>query len=190
MITKEHDRETVSSEEKIQKTDNTQTLETARVSGNMMITAGVIEIIFGILAMFLAALTGVVFTLLLGSVMVVGGIIEVIMSISRNNLARFAVGLISLIAGVFVIAHPLFGLNFLTMLVGIYLAGTGIARLFGKDRPMWTRIAGAFGIILSLIVFASLSTISAVLIGLLVGLNILLDGIITMRVGTDIKQSV
>jgi uncharacterized membrane protein HdeD (DUF308 family) len=94
-----------------------------------------------------------------------------------------------LIAGIIVIAHPVFGLNFLTLALGVYLVAVGIARLFDKEKRTWARVAGAIGIVLGIIVLIYYATLSAWLIGLIVGINIVLGGIISTGVGRDIKKA-
>lgn len=158
--------------------------------GGVLIAAGIIEILFGMAAISAAAFAGVVFALLLGAAILVSGILELIGAVARNNMAGLLLGLIGIAAGILAIANPLFGLAFLTVIIGAYLLGTGLARLFGSGRTGWTRIGGAAGILLGIVVFSSISTISAGLIGLIVGLNIIIDGVLTTDAGMNLRRSI
>ncbi len=191
MITNTQDKvqDKINVDEALQKISRSRLVEATRNAGDTMTAIGIAEIAFGVLAMIVAAFTGIIFTVLLGAAIVVSGTLGIIMSIARNNLARFYIGLIAAAAGVLVIAQPIYGLNFLAILIGLYLLATGITRLFGKEKPLWTRTGGVVGILMSIVVFVNLSTISAPLIGLIVGINIIMDGIVTVRTGTDLRKA-
>lgn len=175
-------------EQELKRINQSQIAKAVGTSGSVLIAAGIIEILFGLAALAASSLTGAIFALLMGTVILVSGVIELISSIARNSLGRFILGLISIIAGALVIAQPLYGLTFLGALIGIYLLATGIARLFGYGRKGWTRVGGVIGIILGIIVLAQLPAISAALIGVLVGINILIDGILTTSTGMELRR--
>jgi len=162
-------------------------VESSENASDLMVAMGITEIVLGLLAMFLASLTGAFFIVLLGAAILVSGILGIITSIAKNNLSRFVVGLVSMGAGVLVIASPQAGLSFLAALIAIYLIVTGLSRLFGKERALLTRLGGILGMVLGIVVLVQLSTISAPLIGLLVGVNILIEGILTIVSGRDLS---
>jgi uncharacterized membrane protein HdeD (DUF308 family) len=177
-------------EQELKRINQAQLQQAVGSSGAVMQAAGILEIIFGIVALAASSLTGAFFAMLLGAAMIVSGVVELVGSVARNNLGRFVLGLIGIVAGALVMAHPLYGLAFLSALIGIYLLGVGIARLFGAGNKGWTRVGGIVGIIFGIYVLAQLSTISAALIGVLVGISILIDGIITTNAGMKLRSMV
>jgi len=144
-------------------------------------TIGTAEIILGILAMFLSRLTGAFFVVLLGVIMAGSGTLGIITSVSLNRLHLFLGSVITLIAGILVIARPDYGLNFLAALIALYLIGTGAVRLFSTTVTNWTKIGGIIAFALGLYVLVRLSAVSATLIGVIVGINIIISGIFTLQ---------
>lgn len=189
MITKEREQQEIRTNDEAPRADHGQLKKERQTSSNTLLTMGIIEIIIGVLAMVTPAFSSIAFVLLLGSALVIGGILEIIASIARSNFVLLFVGAITIVAGFLAIAQPLAGLGFLTFLIASYLVLTGVGRLFGRDRPTWTRVGGAIGIILGIIVFIFFSSISPVLLGIFVGVNLLIDGIIAAQVSLDMRQA-
>jgi uncharacterized membrane protein HdeD (DUF308 family) len=117
-------------------------------------------------------------------------VVQIISSVTRRSWSRFFLGLISLVAGALIIAHPLFNLAFLTLLLGAYFIGSGIARLFESRESSWMVASGILGILLGIIVLAGWPGTSAFTIGLLVGINVLAGGIATTVFGTKLQQRI
>lgn len=164
--------------------------ETVGKASTMLVAAGIFEMLSGVGAVAISSLAGAVFVVLTGAALMASGAFEFISAFARNNLTRFIWGIISMAAGLLVAAQPSIGLNILAAIVSIYLLATGIARMFGTEKKFWTRVGGAIGIILGTIILLRLSTVSAPLIGWLVGINIFINGMITVAAGNELKNAI
>lgn len=161
--------------------------EMRNLSGGI-IALGVIEAIFGIMSIALPYLTATFFVALLGAFILTGGFLQIVNSIVHGSATRFVLGIAAVIGGGLVAAHPVFGLSFLTTLIGLYLVVSGVLRLFSKPRPAWEMIAGIAGIVLGLLVWFGVN--SAVAIGWLVGLYLIVAGIGTWQMGSRLRAAV
>ena len=98
--------------------------EAAKAGGKSMTFFGVIAIILGILAMMMPGLTGVSVVYLLGVIVLVAGIVRMIWAFQAGSLGRgllmFAIGLLTLLAGLALLAHPLFACGVLTIMLAVY----------------------------------------------------------------------
>jgi uncharacterized membrane protein HdeD (DUF308 family) len=188
MVTTVREPGTTTVDEELKRINQSQMQRAAGAAGAVVYAAGIIEIIFGVVALGAASLTGAFFAFVLGAAILVSGIVELIGAVARSNMGRFMLGFIGIVAGALTMAHPLYGLAFLSALLGIYLLGIGIARLFGAGRRGWSRFGGAIGIVFGLYVLAQMSTVGAALIGMLIGISILIDGIITMNAGMVLRR--
>ncbi|MHB9155523.1 MAG: HdeD family acid-resistance protein [Endomicrobiales bacterium] len=162
--------------------------EVRGLSGSMM-AMGVIEMIAGVLAISLPFFAGALFVVLLGTAVVISGIMQIVHSFSRRSTGLFIMGLIVAAAGALIIAHPLFGLAFLTLLVGGYLIASGIVRLSVSRGRGWDIAAGVIGVIAGILVLAGWPSSSAVVLGLLVGITILTSGIATFTMGSRLNKA-
>jgi uncharacterized membrane protein HdeD (DUF308 family) len=151
---------------------------------------GIMEIIFGAAAIFSPAFGSAYFAVLLGGAVLVSGVINIVASLLYSSGARLVQGLIAAIAGVLMIAHPLFGLAFLTALIGVYLIGTGITRFFEPNRTPLSIVNGIVGIVFGIVILLSFSNANPVLGALLVGINLIVNGIYTANRGTLMMKPV
>jgi len=85
--------------------------EAARAGGKSMTFFGVIAIILGMLAMMMPGLTGVSVVYLLGVIVLGAGIVRMIWAFQAGSLGKgmlmFAIGLLTLLAGLSLLANPL-----------------------------------------------------------------------------------
>jgi uncharacterized membrane protein HdeD (DUF308 family) len=142
-----------------------------------LLALGVIEIVFGVAALFSPAFAGAFFVLLLGGAVLVSGVTNISASLLQASSGRFALGSISAIAGVLIVGHPLFSLAFLAPLVGVYLLGVGITRFLVPHRNSLAVVNGVVSIVFGIVIFLALPNARPFLIGLLVGINVIINGL-------------
>ncbi|HYQ60620.1 MAG TPA: DUF308 domain-containing protein, partial [Desulfatiglandales bacterium] len=86
--------------------------DAAKAGGNRMTLFGVIAIILGILAMLAPVLTGISVVILVGVLVLIGGIVRIIWALQAGSLGKglpmFAIGGLTLLCGIVLLAHPLF----------------------------------------------------------------------------------
>jgi uncharacterized membrane protein HdeD (DUF308 family) len=175
-------------EEELRRINAPQLKQELRNLSGGIIALGVIEAIFGIMAIVLPYLTATFFVVLLGAVIAGAGFLQIVNAIVHRTATRFILGAVGVIGGGLVMANPLFGLSFLTTLIGLYLVGSGILRLFSRPRPGGELIAGIGGIVLGLLVWFGMN--SAVAVAWLVGLYLIASGFGTGQMGARLMAAV
>ena len=164
----------------------------------LMIVLGVLVAIGGVLALanpFAASLT---VTTLVGIIFLVGGAGQLWLAVTHPAMPeRFwtgLIGLIALIAGVSLIADPLGGLVTLTVLLGILLIVGGIGRLLlayalRETRFFWILlITGAAGILIGGLIFSNIAEAATSLLGLLLGIQLLVEGVALVILGIAVRS--
>ena len=118
---------------------------------------GVISIIAGIIVIAKPSNSLATLAVIFGIFILVDGIVELVASLSSRTLNRGAMavlGVISVIAGVLLIRHPLGGVRAVALLIGIWLIAAGVVRFIAAfeapDNRLWrigvSLVLAAFGI--------------------------------------------
>jgi uncharacterized membrane protein HdeD (DUF308 family) len=106
--------------------------EAAKSGGKSMTVFGVIAIILGIFAMLTPGLTGISVVFFLGWIVLGAGIVRMIWALQAGSLGKgllmFAIGLLTLLAGFALLAHPLFASGVLTIMLAVYFILDGLGR--------------------------------------------------------------
>jgi uncharacterized membrane protein HdeD (DUF308 family) len=156
------------------------------VSRGLLILLGIILIITGCSAIGMPLVAGVAIELLIGWVLIVSGIMQSIYSFSSRGWGKFSMrlmaGLLYLLAGVMLIAHPLRGVLTLTALLGLLFALEGLCKIIGSFQIRevanwgWLFMSGFLSLLIGIIIWRQWPSSAVWAIGLLVGINILLRG--------------
>ncbi|MGQ3411880.1 HdeD family acid-resistance protein [Natrinema sp. LN54] len=149
--------------------------------------AGVAIGLIGLLAMAVPMVTGLSMTIALGVLLVAGGIVHGVHAFAargwRGAIWQTALAVVSVIAGVAVLAAPAVALVTLTLALVAYLVVDGVAELAAATRmtgaPGRTSIAvsGAASVVLAALLWVGFPATAAWAIGLLVGINLLVTGL-------------
>ena len=112
--------------------------DAAKAGGNKMTIFGVIALILGILAMLAPVLTGMWVVVLVGVLVLIGGIVRIVWAFQAGSLGRglpmFAIGGLTLLCGIVLLAHPLFASAVLTILLALYFILDGISEIVASVR--------------------------------------------------------
>lgn len=168
-------------------------------SWKLLLTAGIISAILGAIAIIIPPLASVTITLLVGILLLIGAVAYVAEAISRGTTGHriwsFIVAIIYVIAGVWLIVNPAEGTITLTWVLAIFFLVIGIFRILagiqarGKvPNAGWTIVNGILAVIIALLVIANLPSSAAWAIGLLVGIQLLFDGIMMIAAGMAAKK--
>ena len=168
-------------------------------SWKLLLTAGIISAILGLIAIIIPPLASVTITLLVGILLLVGAVAYVAEAISRGTTGHriwsFIVAIIYVIAGVWLIVNPAEGTITLTWVLAIFFLVIGIFRILagiqarGKvPNAGWTIVNGILAVIIAVLVIANLPSSAAWAIGLLVGIQLLFDGIMMITAGMAAKK--
>lgn len=153
----------------------------------LLLVAGVVIALMGLVAAVAPFLTGVSIASLVGILLVVGGALQLLGALRGEGWRQFVwqivLGGLSLVAGITVFLNPLFGLATLTLLVIAYLIASGVVevvmglRLRGEPNWAWTIASGVVGILLGAMLWAGFPSTALWAVGVLFGVNLLLSGI-------------
>ncbi len=154
---------------------------------------GIVLIILGVCILAAPIVAGVVTVMMVGILMAVAGLVECVHAFrTPGALPRviwLLVGLVTLICGVLVMAHPIFGLSFLTILLTIYFFTDGLTKIaaafhFSAFRG-WFITNGLLSFLLAYFIGANWPLSGGWAIGVLVGINLIFTGAMVLAVGRD-----
>ncbi len=158
----------------------------AHRSVNWSIALSILLIVAGFFALLIPELSGLGVTLFLGWLLIISGITHLIFAWKVHTTSRvlweILVGIAYLLTGIYMIAHPAYGLLSLTLVLAFYLFFEGIFELIlaFQLRPHsgwgWTLFDGIITIILAIMIWRSWPNSSVWVIGTLVGISMLFSG--------------
>src|SRR3954466_5984009 len=147
---------------------------------------GVLLIAAGILAIIYPVLSSTAVIVLLGWLLIISGVVQGLSLIGAGQVPHFWLQLISVILAVLIgclfLRDPAQGLVTIALLLIVFFMMEGISKVvFALTiRPFpnwgWVLASGLVGILLSLILWASMPVTAAWLIGLLLGINLISIG--------------
>jgi len=172
-------------------------------SWKLLLTAGIISTVLGAIAIILPPLASVTITYLVGILLLIGAVAYVAEAISRGSTGhRIWSGVLAVlyvVAGVWLIINPVSGTITLTLILAIFFLLIGVLRLIagiasrGKvPNAGWTIVNGVLSIVIAVLVIGDLPSSAAWAIGLLVGIQLLFDGIaliVTAMAGKKLAES-
>jgi uncharacterized membrane protein HdeD (DUF308 family) len=143
--------------------------------------------IFALIAPFYA---GIAATLVLGCYFLASGILEGIVAFRApswmGTIGLVALAIVSIIAGLFILGNPLAGLVTITLVCIVAIFVSGIAKLFWSFRASNGRallaLSGLLSILIAIILFTKFPLSAAWTFGVLVGVNLLMEGILMLGV--------
>lgn len=175
-------------------------LEKAAKSGGRFVTLmGVISIILGMLAMMAPGLTGISILILLGLIVLIGGIVRIIWAFRASSLGRgllmFAIGGLTILCGIILLANPIFASGVLSILLAIYFVLDGISEISAgmSLQPNtgwgWLIFGGIVSIILGVLIWSQYPLSGVWAIGILLGIKLFFVGIIMITTGSALRSA-
>lgn len=155
---------------------------------------GILLIVLGIAVLAAPVVAGAITVILIGGIMVIAGLAECFHAIRKTNatsrLTWLLVGLVTLIFGMLVLVHPIFGLSFLTILLAIYFFSDGFTKIVAAfNFPAYRGrfiFGGILSFILAYLIWANWPLSGGWAIGVLMGVNLIFTGILMITVGDEI----
>ena len=171
--------------------------KTVKQGGGMLIALGIALVILGFLAVGAPLFTGLAVAITVGVFVVATGVLEVVMSFKARSWGKgilgTILGVLSVVCGALMIAHPLMGLGFLTLLVASYFFVHGIFEVIEavQLRPApgwgWSLFSGILTVLLGVLIWRQWPVSGAWAIGVLVGIHVLMSGWAAIMLGTAAK---
>ena len=160
--------------------------ETVRRYSLWYLVQGILMVVTGILALIYPWIASIAIVRLLGWFLIITGILQAIGLIGARQVPYFWLELISaglaIVIGLLLLRHTDAGLLFFSVLFVVYFMGEGIVKvIFGLTiRPFpnwgWVFASGLIGILLSVYLWANLSTVSEWVLGFLLGVLLVVEG--------------
>ena len=168
-------------------------------SWKMLMTAGIISIVLGSIAIIVPPLASVTITLLVGILLLVGAVAYVAEAISRGTTGHriwsAILAVLYVIAGVWLIINPVSGTITLTWVLAVFFLIIGVFRIVAGIQARgqvpnagWTIVNGVLAVVIAVLVLGELPSSAAWAIGLLVGIQLLFDGIMMVMAASAGKR--
>jgi len=162
--------------------------ETLSKNWKVLLAGGIISVVLGLNAIIVPPLASVGITILVGIILLVGAVGMVAEAISRGTTGHriwsAIVAVIYVIAGVWLLINPVEGTITLTVVLIVFFLVIGLFRLIagiqgrsgGVPNAGWMIVNGILSIAIAVLVLLDLPSSAAWAIGLLVGIQLLFDG--------------
>jgi uncharacterized membrane protein HdeD (DUF308 family) len=157
------------------------------ISPGWSLVLGVLLVIAGVLALLFPVIAAVAATLYLGWFAIIAGVIALVVSWRTRNEPdlgwRIATAVVYLVLGFLLVSNPLAGAASLALLVGALMAVSGVIEIMlgmrRKPRPGWGWLlaSGILAILLALLIVIGWPATAIVLIGYFVGFQIIACGV-------------
>lgn len=158
-----------------------------------MMALGIFLMLVGAVAIIAPAAASVTIAVLIGWVFLIAGVFQFASSFSVGSGGQMAmralVGLLGIVAGLYILLAPLDGTLTLTFVMGAFFLASGVFNLAGGVAMRGSKsasslaLSGVLSMIIGVLVLADLPSSSAWAIGLLAGINFIFDGFALMAVG-------
>ena len=148
---------------------------------------GVLFIILGVLAILLPFAAALTIELIIGSLLVAGSLIQIVHAVhlhqEKGFWAALFTGILFLMVGIMLLAHPLRGVITLTLLLAIFFILEGIFKICAaiqwRDTGNWSwmLISGILALVIGLLVWSQWPGSASWVIGLFLGIDLIFGGL-------------
>ena len=170
----------------------------ARTSIGWSIALSVVLIVAGLFAVLAPLLAGVALTGILGWLLILVGAGHLWLAWhvrgAGAHLWEAVIGIAYVLAGIFLLIHPVAGLVGITAFIGAYLLIRGIFELIaglsmrGAGGSAWLLVNGAISLILAFLIWRHLPYSAEWFIGTLIGLALLFTGISRLAIALAARR--
>ena len=167
-------------------------------AGGLGMLLGTLVVVLGILAMGAPLVTGVAVTYTVGFLVLFAGIAHAVFAFAADDWQRgvlnFVLGALGVIAGVLIIAHPLFQLGFLTLVLAAWFLVDGIfsivlaMRLKPAQGWGWTLFSGILAVLLGVLIWRQWPLSGVWAVGVLVGIRMIFIGWTLVMGGSVVRK--
>jgi uncharacterized membrane protein HdeD (DUF308 family) len=165
---------------------------------NWSIALSILLILAGIFAILIPSVSGLAITLIFGWLMVLSGITHLVFAFKTHTTGgrvwEILIGLIYVVAGFYLIAHPIEALFALTLILACYLFFEAIVEFiqYFQLRPRhgagWLIVDGIVTLILAIMIWRSWPVSSVWVIGTLVGISMIFSGVSRLMLSLTAKR--
>jgi uncharacterized membrane protein HdeD (DUF308 family) len=172
-----------------------------RAIGPPLIFLGVLRLILGVLALMAPLAAGIAIEIIIGVVILFAGVGALLHAFQSRHwegaLVSIIGGVLAILCGLLMLAHPIAGLNFLTILLAVYFVLEGITMLLlafrlspmGGSGWLWALFGGVISLLLGILIWAQWPLSGVWAVGTLVGINLLLTGWMALVLGMAARRA-
>ena len=156
-------------------------------SSGWSIALGILLLIAGLFSIAAPVFAGVAASVFFGWLILLGGVAHLVYAWSQRGsgavIWQVLIGIVYLIAGFYMLAHPLAGMAVLTLVLAVYILFEGIFELVVYSRvrrlpgTVWFLIDGLVSLFLAALIFFHWPSSSLWVIGTLVGISLFFSGL-------------
>jgi len=177
--------------------DLTARLATLRASWGWFVALGVAFVILGFVALAHLVASSYATALYVGALILVGGIVQVVHAFRVKDWSRFSFwllcGVLYIISGALIISQPLLAAGVITLVLGISFIINGVFRIAaglgsrGHEGWGWIVFSGASTLVLGIIIVAGWPLNGLMILGLLLGIDLVINGVATLFFGLALR---
>ena len=168
-------------------------------SGSRLKFLGIASIVLGIIALAAPAVAASAVIIVVGATLLIAGVGQVIQGLKgdgwRDKIMPVVLGVITGVAGVGVLAHPILGLSVLSLMLAIYFVIEGIWKIIAsfrfKPNPawIWMLLGGILSLVLGYLIWNQWPLSGIVAVGVLVGVDLITTGLALFMLSSAVKQA-
>ena len=172
--------------------------EKSTPGASCLMWTGIALAIFGAISIAAPALTGTAVVMVIGAVLLLSGILQAVQGFREESwsskLLGAILGVITTICGLAVLAHPLFGLTMLTLVLAIFFVVEGIWKIVAsfsfRPAPGWIALlsSGIIGFLLGFLIWKQWPLSGTWAVGILIGVDLLVTGCAMVALAITIKR--
>lgn len=165
-------------------------LEVFKQNRGLILLEGLVFVILGLFAISTPIIWSYATDIFLGLLFLAGGIVQACRTWktwdTELSFISSVSAIVMLICGLIMLINPAFGLVALTTLLGIYFLIDGVSKcaltfqLYLGMQKFWVFLGAVISFVLAIIIFSALPHIAQWLLGLFVGINMLLTGLMLL----------
>ena len=172
--------------------------EASPPSTSYLMWTGIALIIFGAIAVVSPAMMGTAVVMVIGAILLISGGVQLIHGFREDSWASkflgIILGVIAAICGLAVLAHPLFGLTILTLVLAVFFVVEGIWKVIVsfsfRPAPGWFAMlfSGILGFLLGFLIWKQWPLSGEWAVGILIGVDLLVTGCSMVALAMTIKR--
>ncbi|TDT96841.1 MULTISPECIES: HdeD family acid-resistance protein [Azorhizobium] len=172
-------------------------LSQMRHSWGWFVALGAVFILLGFVALAHLVASTFATALYVGAMILVAGVVQVLHAFRVREWSRFAVwlvcGLLYVVAGGLIMSEPLLAAGVITLMLGVAFVVSGVFRIAaglgarGTDGWIFIVLSGVVTLLLGAVIIAHWPVSSLTILGLLLGVELIVNGVATLVFGLALR---
>lgn len=172
--------------------------DTKKPSVTWLYVMGILTAVMGVIAIGSPAVAGTAVVYIVGAVMLIVGVTQIVTGLRAegwsHKIMPLVLGGVTLVGGIATLAHPVLGLEVLTMILAAYFVAEGIWKVIASFsfRPAqgWLAVlfSGIITWVLGAMIWMQWPASGLWAIGILVGVDLLMTGISMILLASTLSQ--